>query len=102
MQYQDLSRGFSSQNEALVLEADRCTPALREGQPGEVLQSLLTCYGEVLAQDPRRIGAFLRDLCGSHRKEIFLWVSAAEDRISARLLAAGKDPTNAAIVIRLA
>ncbi len=43
-------------------------------------------YGPALCEDPRRVEALLRDLCGGGRKEIFILVGALRERVTVDLL----------------
>lgn len=45
------------------------------------LHSLVERYGSELGDDPRRVGALLRDLVGEHRAEIAAVVTAAEEGV---------------------
>lgn len=40
------------------------------------LRALIVRYGHALGEDPSRCEAMLRDLCGQHKREIFILVSA--------------------------
>lgn len=59
-------------------------------QPRETLCELIATYGRALCDDPRRCEALLRDLCGTHRREIHVLVSALRERVAADLLAASE------------
>lgn len=59
------------------------------GLPREKLRELIAQHGRALCDEPRRLEAFLRDLCGEHKREIFLLVSAVEEHVVADLLASG-------------
>jgi hypothetical protein len=54
----------------------------------QTLIELVARYGSALADDPRRCEGLLRDFCGQHRREIFVLVSAARERVPADLMAA--------------
>ncbi len=45
------------------------------------LRELIAKYGLSLCEDPRRCEAFLKDLCGKHKREIFVLVSAMRERV---------------------
>jgi hypothetical protein len=57
-------------------------------QPRRTLKRLIRQYGQDLITDPRRTEALLNDLCGQHRREIFVLVNAQKQRVPAELLAA--------------
>lgn len=54
--------------------------------PRKVLRELITKHGPGLAEDPRRLGALLRDTVGDNRREISLLVLAAEEGVGTDLL----------------
>lgn len=56
--------------------------------PREKLVEIIRTYGQVLADEPRRIEALLRDLCPQHPREINLIAGAAREKVPADLLAA--------------
>lgn len=66
------------------------------------LGDLLTEYGRSVLDDPRRFEALLRDLCGEHRREVSLLVSALKERVPADLLAASNGVPNSIIIAQLA
>ncbi|MDQ3701851.1 MAG: right-handed parallel beta-helix repeat-containing protein, partial [Chloroflexota bacterium] len=53
----------------------------------QTLSQLLAAHGRALCEDPRRVEALLRDLCGECRKEVFVLVSALRERVVVDLLA---------------
>ena len=53
--------------------------------PRQVLCELLAKYGAGLCADPRRCEALLRDYCGRHKREIFVLISALNERVAAEL-----------------
>lgn len=57
-------------------------------QPPRTLKRLIKQYGPELVGDPRRTESLLNDLCGQHRREIFVLVNAQKQRVPAELLAA--------------
>jgi len=57
-------------------------------QPPRTLKRLIKQYGPELVDDPRRTESLLNDLCGQHRREIFVLVNAQKQRVPAELLAA--------------
>jgi holliday junction DNA helicase RuvB len=52
----------------------------------EKLIQLIARFGRDLCDDPRRCEALLRDVCGERKREIFVLVSAARERVGADLL----------------
>ncbi len=52
----------------------------------DTLRQLIVRYGHSLCDDPRRCEAMLRDLCGQHKREVFILVSALRQRVAADLL----------------
>lgn len=56
---------------------DEATPAT----VASALASLVERFGPELGEDPRRVGALLRDLAGEHRAEIAAVVAAAEEGV---------------------
>lgn len=50
---------------------------------GEVLE----LYGRTICDEPQRCEALLRDLCGGHRRDIFLLVAALKERVVPDILA---------------
>ena len=55
-------------------------------QVKKTLAGLIKKYGTTLADNPKRLEGLLRDMCGEHRKEIFVIISAMKERIAAELL----------------
>jgi len=55
----------------------------------DTLRQLIVRYGHSLCDDPRRCEAMLRDLCGQHKREVFILVSALKQRVAADLLGGG-------------
>ena len=56
-------------------------------KPRDILRGLIEKYGNTLVGDPRRCEALLRDLCGDHKREISVLVSAIRERVPAEILA---------------
>jgi hypothetical protein len=52
----------------------------------ETLTQLLAAHGRALCDDPRRLEALLRDLCGEERRAIFVLVNALRERVAVDLL----------------
>ncbi|NJN68169.1 MAG: formylglycine-generating enzyme family protein [Chloroflexaceae bacterium] len=55
-------------------------------KPRQTLCTIIRDYGRTVAQDPKRCKALLLDLCGEHRREINVLVSAMDERIASDLL----------------
>ena len=55
----------------------------------DTLRQLIVRYGHALCDDPRRCEAMLRDLCGQHKREVFILVSDLRQRVAADLLGGG-------------
>jgi formylglycine-generating enzyme required for sulfatase activity len=55
----------------------------------DTLAALIARYGHALSEDPPRCEAMLRDLCGQHKREIFILVNALKQRVAADLLTGG-------------
>ena len=55
------------------------------------LAELVAEHGAEIADDPRRLEAFLRDYCPECRREIFALVAAAREGIPSRLVAQGHE-----------
>lgn len=70
-------------------------------QPQRTLKRLIKQYGPDLVNDPRRTEALLNDLCGQHRREIFVLVNAQKQRVPAELLAAPAWMPSQAVYARL-
>jgi DNA-binding CsgD family transcriptional regulator len=54
--------------------------------PRQKLSELLATYGRSLCDDPRRCEGLLRDVCGAHKREVNVLVSALKERIATDLL----------------
>lgn len=70
--------------------------------PRQTLRDLIARYGVGLCSDARRCEGLLRDLCGAHRREINILVSALEERIPLDLLAARSTTPRVLLRARLA
>jgi hypothetical protein len=55
--------------------------------PRETLGKLIARHGVSLCDDPRRVEAFLSDLCGEEKQEISVLVAALEEKVAEQLLA---------------
>ena len=56
-------------------------------KPRDILRGLIEKYGSTLLSDPRRCEALLRDLCGDHKREISVLVSALRERVPNEIVA---------------
>jgi len=65
-----------------------------ESSVRDTLVALIVRYGQSLSEDPPRCEAMLRDLCGQHKREIFILVSALKQRVATDLLSGGGLPTS--------
>jgi hypothetical protein len=54
--------------------------------PRQKLREIVAHYGEAIVDDPRRCRALLLDLCGEHRREIFVLTTAQEEQVPNDLL----------------
>lgn len=70
-------------------------------QPRQKLCEIIVRYGEAASEDPRRCEALLRDLCGQHRREISLLVSAMRDGVPEQLRSSKGGIPQAVLVGRL-
>ena len=50
--------------------------------PRQKLRELIATYGRSLCDDPRRCEGLLRDVCGAHKREIHVLVSALKERVA--------------------
>jgi formylglycine-generating enzyme required for sulfatase activity len=57
-----------------------------ESSVRDSLRALIARYGHALSEEPSRCEAMLRDLCGQHKREVFILVSALKQRVAADLL----------------
>ncbi|HKQ52121.1 MAG TPA: hypothetical protein VJT74_07120 [Pyrinomonadaceae bacterium] len=69
--------------------------------PRQTLRELVARHGPDLCSDARRCEGLLRDLCGEHRREINLLVSALEERVPLDLLAARGSVPHGLLLTRL-
>jgi hypothetical protein len=70
--------------------------------PRQTLRELIARHGPGLCSDARRCEGLLRDLCGEHRREINILVSALKERVPLDLLAAQSAMPRGLLVARLA
>lgn len=54
--------------------------------PRQKLCEIVARYGRDICDDPRRCEGLLRDLCGGHRREIHVLMSALKERVATDLL----------------
>ncbi|NJN68170.1 MAG: hypothetical protein HC884_16385 [Chloroflexaceae bacterium] len=55
-------------------------------KPRQTLCTIMRDYGREVAQDPKRCKGLLNDLCGEHKREINVLVSAMDERVASDLL----------------
>jgi len=70
--------------------------------PRQKLRELIAEYGLSLCDDPRRVEAMLKDLCGQHKREIFVLVSAMKERVVEDLRNSQATAPNSILLPRLA
>jgi DNA-binding beta-propeller fold protein YncE len=70
-------------------------------EPREKLAELVTRFGRSLIDDPRRAEGLLRDVCGEHRREVSVLVSALRERVAADLQASQSGQPKAILLGRL-
>ncbi len=75
------SRAKSQSKPATGSDTEPFEPIVRE-----TLRQLIARYGHALYEDPHRGGAMLRNLCGQHKREVFILVSALKQRVTTDLL----------------
>lgn len=68
----------------------------------ETLCELIAEHGRELRKDIRRCSALLKDLCGTHKREINVVIAAARERIGDDLLSAPSMLPRPALIARLA
>jgi hypothetical protein len=69
--------------------------------PRQKLSELIATYGRSVCDDSRRCEALLRDLCGEHRRELNVLVSALRERIPAELLSMSAATPREVVLARL-
>ena len=67
----------------------------------DTLRQLIVQHGRALCDDPPRCEAMLRDLCGQHKPEIALLITALQQRVPAALLANAAGLPSALLVDQL-
>lgn len=70
--------------------------------PIAALRTLIAQHGLTLIADPRRCRALLNDLCGAHKREINILITAQEERIPTALLQASTNVPAALLNAQLA
>jgi hypothetical protein len=70
--------------------------------PRHTLSRIIAERGREICDEPKRVEALLRDLCGAHRREINIIAGALEERVAADLIAAGKSVPREVLLARLA
>lgn len=70
-------------------------------RPRETLAELLATHGVSLCDDPRRVAAFLSDLCGEEKREISVLVAALEEKVAKDLLASQDGVPREVVLARL-
>lgn len=69
--------------------------------PRQTLSKIVHKYGVSLCDDPRRCEGLLRDLCGEHRREIYVLVTALEEGVAADLLGSQDNIPQEVLLARL-
>src|SRR5262245_28611804 len=69
--------------------------------PRQKVCEMVVTYGQAVCDDPRRCEALLRDLCGQHRREIFLLMSSLRTGVADQLRASKGSLPPAVLVGRL-
>jgi len=69
--------------------------------PRQKLRQVLDEYGKKLCDDPKRLEAFLRDLCGEYKREIFALIGALEGGVPRDLMASHGDVPREMLLERL-
>ena len=69
--------------------------------PRRTLCEIVEAHGESVCTDAQRCEAFLRDLCGSYRREIFLLVSSQKEHIAADIQSALGSVPDDVLIARL-
>ena len=81
-----------------TLEANSVT---LEDVPRRTLCDIIQAYGQSVFSDTQRCEAFLRDLCGSYRREIFLLIAALKERVVADLQSSAGSVPDEVLVAKL-
>src|SRR5918993_2341397 len=69
--------------------------------PRQTLRDLVARHGPGLCSDARRCEGLVRDLCGAHRREINILISALKERVPLDLLAAQNSMPRGLLLSRL-
>ena len=70
-------------------------------EPRQKLRELLSEYGRSLCNDPNRCEALLKDYCGTHKREIFVLVSALRKKVTDDLLKSSAEVPQELLLARL-
>ncbi len=70
--------------------------------PRHTLTRLIAKYGRGICDSPKRLEAMLRDLCGSHRREINILIGALEEHVATDLIRTGKSVPRDVLLAKLA
>src|SRR5258708_3330217 len=70
-------------------------------EPRQTLRDIIDRYGHTVCDDQRRCEGLLRDLCGAHRQEIFILMSALRERVAADLQVSSSSTSKTALLARL-
>ena len=70
--------------------------------PRHTLTRLIAKYGRGVCDSPKRVEALLRDLCGSHRREINILIGALEEHVAMDLIRTGKSVPRDVLLAKLA
>jgi hypothetical protein len=77
------------------------TSVTMEDVPCRTLCDIVQAYGQSVFSDTQRCEAFLRDLCGSYRREIFLLIAALKEHVVADLQSSAGSVPDEVLVARL-
>lgn len=69
--------------------------------PRHTLSRIIAEHGLGICDAPKRVEALLRDLCGSHRREINIITGALEERVAADLMTTGDSMPRDVLLARL-
>jgi hypothetical protein len=69
--------------------------------PRHTLSRIIAEHGRGICDAPKRVEALLRDLCGSHRREINIITGALEERVAADLMTTGDSMPRDVLLARL-
>lgn len=69
--------------------------------PRHTLTHIIAKYGRDICGSPKRVEALLRDLCGTHIREINILIGALEERVAADLMRTGKSVPRKVLLTQL-